>query len=166
MKSDRMLTLSDVFQRWENFLASLDDAQIIAPWPESDLTVKDVIAHLRAWQQVSIARLEAALLGQEPAYPGWTAGREPDAEEELETYNRRIYEAGRDQVWADVHGAWRDGFVRFMELATAILEADLLATGRYAWLPDYPLSAVVVGSCEHHEEHLNSLRTSMGPGGP
>ena len=57
------------FDRWEEFLARMDEVQITAPLHSSNLSIKDMIAHLRAWQQVSIARLEAVLLTREPEFP-------------------------------------------------------------------------------------------------
>ena len=72
--------------------------QLTAPQLPSNWAVKDVIAHLRAWQQVSIARLEAALNNGEPEFPDWLAGLQPESEEHLEQFNVRIYEANRDQL--------------------------------------------------------------------
>ena len=59
----RVLTmLREEFKSWEQLLASLSEEQITAPQLPANWSIKDVIAHLRAWQQRSIARLEAALL--------------------------------------------------------------------------------------------------------
>jgi hypothetical protein len=48
--------------------------------------------------------------------------------------------------------------MRYMELPEAMPEQDLLEAGRYPWQQEYPLSANVLGSCEHHQEHLGWLR--------
>ena len=124
----------------------------------SGWSVKDVVAHLRAWQQVSIARLEAALLNEAPEYPIWLAGLDPDSDENLEKFNEWIYQAYRERPWSNVHQVWRDGFLHFLELAQAIPEKDLLEIGKYAWLSEYPLFAVLQGSYNHHHvEHLEPL---------
>ena len=47
--------------------------------------------------------------------------------------------------------------MRFFELAEAIPEKDMMETGRFRWIAGYALSAVLLGSYEHHEEHLESL---------
>ena len=156
-KTQLLNMLKDEFSRWEELLARLSEEQITAPLPSSDLSIKDGIAHLRAWQQVSIARLDAALQNKDPEFPGWLAGQHPESDENRDEYNERIYQAYRGHSWSSVHSAWKEGFLRFLELAQAIPEADLLATGRYAWLKEYPLSAVLLGSYGHHEEHLEPL---------
>ena len=68
-KKQILTMLKEEFNRWENLLGGMSEEQITAPHLPSNLSIKDVIAHLRAWQQVSVARLEAALHNQQPAYP-------------------------------------------------------------------------------------------------
>ena len=70
--------LSEEFDAWEDLLSDMSDEQITTPRLPSNLSIKDVIAHLRAWQQRSIARLEAALLGRAPEFPKWPAELDPE----------------------------------------------------------------------------------------
>lgn len=157
-KQQALGALRDEFKRWEDLLASLSQEQITAPELPAGLSIKDVLAHLMAWQQVSIARLEAAQLGREPVYPSWLAGRSPESEEDLDQFNARIYESYCGQPWPRVHQDWRSGFLRLLLLAEEIPEADLLDPQRYPWLGGYPLVAVLHGSYEHHyEEHREPL---------
>jgi hypothetical protein len=92
-KTQIISMLREEFNRWEELLASLSEEQIKVPQLPSSLSIKDVIAHLRAWQQVSIARLEAAQLDKEPVFPNWLAGLDPESDEERDQFNDRIYEA-------------------------------------------------------------------------
>lgn len=153
-KHNLLTMLREVFERWEELLASMSEYQVTAPHLPSDWSTKDVIAHLRAWQQVSIARLEAALLNNEPDYPDWLGGLDPESEDHREDFNARIHEAYREQSWLSVHRSWREGFLRFLELGEAIPEERITDPERYPWLKGYALSAVLQGSYEHHHEHL------------
>jgi hypothetical protein len=162
---ERILTsLSEVFNRWEELLDSLPEAQIIAAQLPSDpvyptpMSIKDVIAHLHAWQQVSIARLEAARLGAQPILPGWLEGADPESEEEIEQFNARIYAANHALPWPQVYQTWRDGFLHFLELAEQVPEDELMDRQRYPWLNGYALFAVLEGLYEHHRiDHLEPL---------
>ncbi len=160
-KSQFITALGEEFNRWEELLAGMSEEQITAPHLLSNLSIKDVIAHLRAWQQVSIARLEAALLNKEPEFPQWLGGLHPESEDNRDKYNGRIYREYREQPWSSVHQVWQAGFLRFLELAEKIPEPDLLEIGKYSWLKEYPLSAVLLGSCNHHEEHLEPYLSSQ-----
>ena len=96
MKEHIRTALREQFHSWDEFLAGLSDEQILTPLTPSDWTIKDVLVHLWAWQQRSIARIEAALAGREPQYPDWPAGPDPDAEGVTEQTNAWIHETYRD----------------------------------------------------------------------
>jgi hypothetical protein len=150
-------TLREEFRRWEELLAGMSEEQISAPQLASNWSIKDVIAHLWAWQQRSVARMVAARLNREPEFPRWPAEFDPETEGQPHQLNAWIYETYRGRPWSRVYGDWRAGFLRFLELAEEIPEKDLLEPGRYAWLDGYPLSLVLIASCEHHEEHRGWL---------
>jgi len=156
-KTQIITLLREDFNRWEELLAGMSEDQISAPHLPANLSIQDVIAHLMAWQQRSISRLEAALLNREPEFPSWPAELDPEAEDVDQT-NTWIYKTYHEQPWSNVHRDWREGFLRFLELGEAIPEKDLLDTGRYPWMEGQPLSFVLLGSSEHHQQdHLEPL---------
>jgi hypothetical protein len=69
MKEHILTASREQFERWEDLLASLSEAQWSSPGFDLQWSIKDVIAHLWAWQQISIARLESGLQAREPQYP-------------------------------------------------------------------------------------------------
>ncbi len=157
MKQHILAALNEEFNRWEELLAGMNEEQITTSLLPSELPIKDVIAHMMAWQQRSIARLEAALLDREPEFPNWPAELDPEAEENTDPVNAWIYESYRDQPWSSVYQDWRAGFQRFLEAAEGISERDLLDAGKYPWLKGHPLCLVLLGSYDHHQEHLEKL---------
>jgi hypothetical protein len=156
-KKDILTKLYEEFKRWEELLASLSEAQITASQLADSWSIKDVIAHLRAWQQRSIARLEAALHNRQPKYPMWPDQFDPEIEGQPHDLNAWLYATYRDQPWSSVYQDWSTGFRQFLELGQAIPENDLLDAGRYPWLEGYALLAVLEGSYEHHQEHAEIL---------
>jgi len=160
-KTLSLTQLGDEFARWQSVLASLNEEQLSVPIQPNGWSVQDILAHLRGWQQVSIARLKAAIEARDPVYPDWTGGQPPDAEENLDIYNERIYQANHVLPALAVYLAWKSGFLHFLELVESIPPADLLEVGKYAWLPDYALIAVLEGSLEHHREHYDGIATLL-----
>jgi len=157
-KDQILTTLKEEFNRWEELLSSLSEEQITNPRLQSNWSIKDVVAHLMAWQQVSIARLEAARFNTEPVLPIWLEGLDPESEENIDQFNARIYETYHQQPWSSVHAGWRDGFLRFLKLGEGIPEDDLVDTKKYPWLKGYALFAVLQGALEHHhDDHLEPL---------
>jgi hypothetical protein len=81
-KKQIITMLKEEFTRWEELLAGMSEEQITAPHLPSHWSIKDVIAHLWAWQQRSVARLEAALLNREPEFRKWPAELDPDSDQD------------------------------------------------------------------------------------
>jgi hypothetical protein len=156
-KQETLNALRTEFNRWEMLLASLSEAQLTTPEFDENWSIKDMVAHLHAWQQRSIARLEAVMHNREPEYAAWPEQFDPEAEGQPHELNAWLYQHYRDQPWSTVHQNWREGFLRFVELGAAISEADLTDADKYSWLEGYPPLAVLQGSLEHHQEHAEFL---------
>lgn len=168
MKTHMLAALREEFEHWENVLAGLSEAQITAIPQPGELSLKDEIAHLWAWQQRSIARLEAGLNGGEPQMPPWwpdatitRAGTTTTHEDDTNQVNARIYESYRERSWAEVYKEWRTGFLHFLAISEQIAEPALLDADRFAWLSGYALADVLLGSYDHHQEHLEKLLTRL-----
>ncbi len=157
-KTQIISALREEFARWEDFLANLGESEIISADLPGNLSIKDVVAHLRAWQQVSIARLEAAQQNCDPLLPGWLHGLDPDLENYTDQFNSWIYQDYQNKDWSSVHSEWKIGYSRFLELSESTSEENMLVPGKFPWLKGYPLIAVLQGSFEHHHiDHLLPL---------
>lgn len=165
MKNHILAALREQFDSWEELLASLSDDEITAPHFDLDWSIKDVIAHLWGWQQISIARMEGGTLDQEPEFPNWVIELQGVWEENANQTNARIYEINHEKQWTEIHQSWRDGFLRFLELGNKISEKDLLDGDRYSWLKGYSLAFILVASYEHHQEHFEKLLDWLGEKG-
>lgn len=149
-KADAIAGLKQELAWWSD-LIERSDGSLAGSNPERSL--KDTIAHLMAWQQRSIARMEAAVHHHEPEYNLWPVEMETDDDSCLVDINAWIYEYFKDWSWEEIRKAWKIGFNRFVDLCEEVSEADLEAAGKYAWLDGYALMEVISGSAEHHREH-------------
>jgi hypothetical protein len=134
--------------------------QISIPRAHGELPVKDEVAHLYAWQQVSFARAEAALRNMEVVYPNWAKQQGfdlDDDDEDVDRVNAIIYEANKDRPWPSIHADWKGQFSRYLDLLEQIPEDNLTKPGRYPWMGEYPLMESLEGSYEHHDEHLEQV---------
>lgn len=151
------------FEAWERLLGSLSSAQITSPISPEGLSIKDTVAHLWAWQQRTIARLEAALHGDVPHFPQWAV--EMDEEESPQAVDRAnawILETQRDRPWEDIYQGWRSGYLHFLTLLKEVPESDLRPDGKLAWMAEYqPLEGHPDIYDYHHAEHRILLETWM-----
>jgi len=157
MKEHILAALREQFESWEEFLASLNEEQITAPHFDHDWSIKDVIAHLWAWQQISIARLESGMRDREPEYPKWITALGQDWEEDANRLNALTFERKHEKPWSELYQNWKSGFLRFLEVGNAVSERDLLDGDRYPWLKGSSLAFILVASYDHHQEHLEKL---------
>ena len=154
--------LRDEFERWEELLGGLSEEQIIEPKRMEALSIKDIVAHVTTWQEISVARMEAALDHREPVFPGWPAELDPDTDEDLDRINAWIYESRRVSA-LEGNPPGMEGEVSALDrIGGGVPEKDLMEVGRYAWIEGYALAAVLVSSYEHHEEHLEALMELLG----
>src|SRR5690349_18963938 len=71
MEGHLLAALREQFARWDQLLARLSDAAIVAPRFAGDWSIKDVMVHLWVWQQISVARMAAAATDSDLALPAW-----------------------------------------------------------------------------------------------
>ena len=157
MKVHILTALREQFIQWEELLAGLSDEQVSSPNFDLDWCVEDVINHLWGWQQISVARMNAAVLDREPEFPSWLTSFPGNWDENASQTNDWIYQNFHSQTWAQANQNWREGFLRLLDLAEFISERDLLDGDRYLWLKGYSLAFILVASYEHHQEHLEKL---------
>lgn len=157
-KSSVLTALSEELQYWEGQLATLSEDEITTSRLRNGWSIKDLMAHLMAWQQVTRARLEAASANEAPVFPEWLEGAGPESDEQLHEFNARIVERHRDRPWLEVHSDWRSGFSEVIRLGRDLPEDDVLNPGRFSWLDGNPLLAVLEGTLRHHrDEHRSYL---------
>jgi hypothetical protein len=159
MKEHILAALRENFDQWEELLASLSEEEITTPHFDFDWSVKDVMAHLWAWQQISIARMKGGVQNHEPEFPKWILSLGDNWEEDANRVNALTFERNHEKPWSEIYQNWKEGFLRFLELGNKISERDLLDGDRYTWLNGHSLAFILVASYDHHQEHLEKLMT-------
>lgn len=159
LKEHLLAGLREELEEWETLLGGLSEEQICAPDLPNGWSIKDNIAHLWAWQQRTLARAESARLNREPVFPRWPENLDLEAEDATDRINAWIYETCREQSWAEVHQNWKAVFQGVLESASGVAERDMLETERYPWLKPYSLANYLIATYDHHQEHIEVLRT-------
>ena len=135
--TDTTTILAREREGWADWLAQVEgvdpDATRSDGW-----SLKDVVAHIAAWQRYSAGRLAA--LGRGESDPG-----PPAAEDD---FNARVREASRSRSWEEVRAEAERAHDAFL--------ATIEAVSDQAFARDEGLGAfvVAVNGVEHYEEHL------------
>lgn len=151
MHSDLLKSLAVSRAEMDEALTGLTEAQMIEPGVLNDWTLKDVLAHLTAWEVELITVLGQLARGQTPKPVG-----ENDAE--TDALNARWHNDYRsrplNRVLADYQRV-RPQTIRQVERLT---ETDLTAPRQ--WLKGGTLHDQILSeTIEHDAEHLTHIRT-------
>lgn len=135
----------------ETALAGLTPEQLTTPGVIENWTIKDVLAHLTAWEVAMVTNLGKAQRGQTPKVPQWTdATRRQQNEQWWQEYQTRPLE----RVLAD----WQGVRKQTLRLLEATKEAELAAPLK--WWQKHPLWAYIhSNTAEHEAKHTQAILT-------
>ena len=133
--------LAAIDQEWSALAALLEPLtpqEIVAPGIMDDWSVKDLLAHLAAWEQLLLGWVRAGLRGEAPELPapGYTWEQEPEL-------NQAIYEKYRDLSLDEVLAFSHASHQETLGVVLGMSEAELFTPGVYAWTKQNTLCAYV-----------------------
>lgn len=159
-RSELLESLRDVREQIDSVLGSLTEPQMLAPGVVGDWSVKDVLAHLTAWEVELLTTLGKARRGQKkPGRTRWT-----DAE--VEALNQKWHADMRARPLERVLADFRGSRAQTERILEGLREAEVEGTPAWLHLPlgDYIYSQTVEHELEHLE-HLRAFAARQAPGG-
>ena len=138
---------------WARLQASLDglsEEQLHTPGVVGEWTIKDVLAHIAAWQ----TRLIAAMFKAEKGLiPDTTSGGLTVDKLNAQWY-REMKDRSFDQVWEDLDASYHQILARLENWS----EKDLFEPKHFKWMKGAPFERYLAGdSFEHYVEHAAQI---------
>jgi hypothetical protein len=140
--------------RFRQLIGQLSEAQMTQPDVQGAWSVKDIVAHVTAWEERMVRWLGQAVRGETPVMPapGMTW-------EDLDRLNEQTYLASRDWPLAQV----LDEFDRLDAIVIASVQAvpeeDLLTPRRFDWMGGEALWHLVAANTYwHYPAHGDKIR--------
>ena len=139
---------------WSNLQASLDgltEEQMLTPGVVDKWTIKDVLAHITAWQ----VRLITAMFKAEKGFtPDTTAGGQT-VDQMNEMFYREMKDRTFEQVWDDLDSSYH----QLLKRLDGWTDDMLFNPKKYPWMKGGPFLEYVSGdSYEHYAEHAAQIR--------
>lgn len=131
---------------FESTLASFNDAQMVEAKVSDDWTVKDILAHITAWERWLLHRLSGAMKTQPVSY----------SEADVNRINAEFHAASRTRSLADVQADFRRVH---QEVLTAVEAQPAVVEG-------LPLELIANNTYGHYAEHLPSMRAWLDKAPP
>jgi hypothetical protein len=166
-------------EEWDALIAQIPDSARTEPALPGGWSVKDLIAHVAAYEHWTAAQIRAANEGRTPTNselygsdetPGdpeeWDIGEdvvnqtEPDI---IDRQNARIYAQYKETPLAEVMTFSSQAFADLMAAVEAVSEEDVTRPGAQTWTEDSTLLEIIPGqSYAHYEQHTGELRSISG----
>jgi len=151
-------TMRSEHERWEALLAQVDDAQMLQPGVAGDWSVKDLVAHVTAYERGLVEWLEAASRGQSLAFPDLD---HPD----VDYRNAVIFSENQNRPWHDVLLESEQVFQRLLQLVEALPEEELTDAQITEWFvtPRWHerralWKCIADDSFKHYRQHIPDIR--------
>jgi len=156
-KSELLSMIRAERARWEALLVEVGEAQMTQAGVEGEWSVKDIIAHVTAYERWIVARLQSALRGE-------TLRLEID-QLDLEQRNAWIFEENRNRPLHDVLAESKQVFQQVLKLAQTLSDEDLTDPHRLepfldpVWTDGLPVwKCLAADSYEHYRQHIPFIR--------
>lgn len=153
-KAELLKQIRDERQRLETTLAEVSERQMVQPDVHGGWSVKDLLAHVVAWERNMCAWVEESIAGKVPQMlpPGLTW-------DDIDQWNEQMYQEHKDQPLAEVQADFRASYQQSLALVEELPEGDLFAPDRFAWREGKPLwEMVAANTCWHYKEHDEEIR--------
>jgi hypothetical protein len=131
---------------FESTLGTLDRAQMTQPGVVGNWSVKDIVAHLTAWERLMVVWLAD--------YPRGVPVERPTGDAEFDELNERIYLENKDKPLEEVLREFETAHEMTLQALHGTPEEVLFDTGRYSYRGGLPLWQMVAGNTWwHYSEH-------------
>jgi hypothetical protein len=147
---------------WERVLVRIAEPQMTAPLLKNGWSVKDVVAHVMAYERWTAAQIRAAARGIEPT-PRELYGTDdvPPGVDTPDTDARNValHAYCHDMPLADVMAGSQRAFDELLAVVQETPEVQLADPGLSPWLGGVSwVNLIPEQSYEHYEQHLPELR--------
>jgi len=139
-------------KKLEAGLKGISDADMVrAPRPGA-WSIKDILAHISAWDDTFVEWYQAGLKGGKVDKPHFNR---PGV---LTEVNRGIYEANKDRSLEDVLAGFKSSYERILKVVTSIPEEDIFTRGKFAWTGAGKLLTYITSNTTlHYPGHLTTI---------
>jgi len=151
---------------WDGLIAQVPDSAINTPALPGGWSVKDLMAHVAAYENWTAAQIRAASEGREPTnlelYGVEDVPEDPEGWD-LDRLNATIYDRYAATPPADVRSFSVRAFADLVAAVEAVPDQDFLASDAQAWTSGETLLQLVPGQTyAHYAHHLDDLRSIAG----
>ncbi len=156
-KDQLLKDISTERRRLEKNLSTLDEKDMLQPGVTGTWSVKDILAHLVAWERLFLDWHQVDAQVKPPTI--MPVGMDRKA---MDALNQEIYEKNRGRKLADILAEFRASYQQILATLEVIPEEDMFMHGRFEWTGKLTLADYIAGNtCNHYAWARNQIRKWM-----
>ena len=160
-KTEFLKILQTERAQWNALLAEVDESRMTSPDAAGNWSVKDIVAHITAYEKGLVAWLGAASRGEVLELPDLD---QPN----VDRRNAEIFSKNQARSLNDIRQEAQQVFAQLLSLVEALPEADLLEPERSDWFvkPRWQTSrplwmCIADDSYKHYHQHRADIRARL-----
>jgi hypothetical protein len=152
-KRDALDLIQKQRQALQTLVENLREEEMVQPKLDNNRSVKDILAHIAAWEQRMLQWIDESYRGQVPQRPA--PGMPWD---DLDGMNEQIYLQNKDRPLAEVVAEFENSYRQALKTVEGMPEQDLFDGARFAWRKGDPMwNMVAANTSDHYREHREEI---------
>ena len=133
-------------------MSELSDSQKAEPGVEGGWSIKDIMAHIAAWEKLAQYRINAALTGETLKYPVIKGDNFVDI------FNLDVYESNKDLPLSEIQSEFQRSHNIFLEQIKLVEDDTLSQILPFDWAGKLTFQVLISANSHwHYAEHAESI---------
>jgi hypothetical protein len=138
----------------EKTIAGLAKEDMLQPGVVEEWSVKDVLAHLVAWEQLYLSWYACGLEGKIPDFRPAEINKKS-----MDALNLQIYTQYRETPMEDVLSNFGKSYQQIQTVVSTVTDEELFTPGRYPWTGRWTLADfLAANTCNHYYWAKSKIR--------
>ena len=151
-KSDLLAVIRTERARLKSLLVGLTASQKVEPGVEASWSIKDILAHIAAWERLAYDRIQAAVTGNPLKFPLIKGDADVDK------FNAEVFEKNQKSSIAEVTAEFQDSHRDFISQIENLDEDFLSKPLPFDWAGKLTAQVVISANTHwHYVEHAESI---------
>jgi hypothetical protein len=150
--SDMLNVIQSERKNLEALINQMTDSHKIEAKVEGNWSVKDIMAHIAAWERLANDRINATLTGETLKFPVI------EGDNFVDDFNHQVYNANKDLSLDRVQTDFDRSHKEFLDQIQALDDVTLKKTLPFDWAGDLTIQFLLSANTHwHYKEHAESI---------
>ena len=136
----------------ETLINKLSDSQKVVPGVEGDWSVKDIMAHISAWEKLAYDRIHATLTGDPLKY------QVIDGDDFVDQFNLKVYESNKEIPLNMIAAGFQESHNELLGQIKNLNDEIISQKLPFDWAGDLSIQVLISANTHwHYKEHAESI---------